>query len=162
MPSPLSWRAHAKSGMFTAPRVRCNASASPSFCALSSADSHCKYSGLRFPRRGGFSVTTRAPASVVRAEISRSTSLSLSANHSGVSNTSSANVPSSREIRPVTWLAAWWICSGCHCISGAECSKETMTREKASGGASASSQSPRLISSFCASPAMFSAIRCPA
>ncbi|WP_407842627.1 selenocysteine-specific translation elongation factor, partial [Enterobacter hormaechei] len=90
------------------------------------AASHCKYSGLRLPRRGGSSMTTRAPASVSRAEISRRTRRSLSASQSGESNTSSARSFSSSDTRPVMWLAAWWICSGCHWVSGVWVWRETI------------------------------------
>ena len=161
-PSLLSCRAQAKSVRFTAPRSRCTSSAALSLLACASADSHCKYSGLRFPRRGGLSVTTRAPASVSRAEISRSTRRSLSASQSGVSKTSSARSFSSSDTRPVIWLAAWWICSGCHWLSGICVCRETITRSDGSGGASDSSQSPRFSSAFSASPAILRAIRCPA
>lgn len=74
----------AKCSSRTASRCRCNSSACASSAPTAAvACSHCRYSGLRLPRRGGSSVTTRAPASVKRAEISRSTSRSLSASHSG-------------------------------------------------------------------------------
>lgn len=117
------------------------------------ACSHCRYSGLRLPRRPGSSVT-RAPASSERRYRHQQ---SLSASHSGVSSTSSAGALKKRHPAGNGWQHEYggcWLQAAWHCSS-------TITRSAGSRRWWGESQSPRCTASF-AHRRQYSAQCCPA